>query len=175
MKIIPPVRAIRTHVQHLVAPPAAVFPLLCPVREGDWIEDWDPRWVASTSGVAERDCVFATAAEPADAVWYITRHEPAAGFIEMLKITPGVTACRLTIRLRATAAGCDAEIAYAHTSLGPRGDAFVASFTETFYRRFMQDWESRLNHYLLHGSPLIARGTPGSGQPGRADAPPASR
>jgi hypothetical protein len=148
MKIVTPKRATRTYTQRLAAPPAAVFPLLCPVREAEWIEGWDPLLVVSTSGVAEPDCVFTTSAKPNDAVWYITRHEPAAGLIEMLKITPGVTACRLTIRLRAADGGSEADVTYSHTSLGPEGDAFVTSFTDDFYREFMQDWESRLNHYL---------------------------
>lgn len=158
MKIVKPVRVTRTYTQRLVAAPAAVFPLLCPVREADWIEGWDPPLVVSSSGVAEDDCVFTTAAEPIDAVWYITRHEPAANCLEMLKITPTVTACRLTIQLRAAAGGCEADITYSHTSLGPAGDRFVASFTEEFYRRFMQDWEQRLNHYLRHGVALKATG-----------------
>ncbi len=158
MKIVPPNRVERRYVQHLAAPPAVVLPLLCPVREADWIAGWDPKLVVSASGVAEPGCVFVTPAEPADAVWVITRHEPEAGAIEMWKITPGLTACRLTIRLRATAAGCDADVRYAHTSLGPAGDAFVASFTADHYRAFMQDWEARLNHYLRHGCALEAAG-----------------
>jgi len=156
MKIVKPVRATRSYTQRLVADPTAVFPLLCPVREADWIEGWDPPWVASSSGFAEPDCVFITSAEPVDAVWYITRHEPATGFVEMLKITPGVTACRLTIQLRPAPGGSEAAITYSHTSLGPDGDAFVALFTEEFYRKFMQDWESRINYYLRHGTALKA-------------------
>jgi hypothetical protein len=155
MQIIPPVRAVRRYVQHLDGTPAQVFPLLCPVREADWIVGWDPPYVVSETGVAERDCVFVTRAEPVDAVWYITRHEADLGFVEMLKITPGVTACRLTIQLTATASGCDAEIVYAHTSLGAAGDDFVASFTEAFYAKFMRDWEARVNHYLKHGEALV--------------------
>jgi hypothetical protein len=152
MTIVPPKRATRTYTQRLIAGPDAVFPLLCPVREADWIDGWDPLLVATQSGVAERDCVFITAAEPLDAIWYITRHEPAAGFVEMLKITPTVTACRLTIQLRPVAEGSEADITYAHTSLGPKGDEFIASFTEASYRAFMQEWESQVNHYLRHGS-----------------------
>ena len=79
MKIVKPVRATRSCTQRLVAGPEDVFPLLCPVREADWIEGWDPPLVVSSSGVAEVDCVFTTSAKPTDAVWYITRHEPAAG------------------------------------------------------------------------------------------------
>lgn len=158
MKIIKPNRATHTYTQHLVAEPAAVFPLLCPVREVDWIEGWKPLLVISSSGLAEPDCVFTTAAQPTDAIWYVTRHDPHAGFVEMLKITPQVTACRLTIQLRAVTGGCEADIMYSHTSLGPQGDEFVASFTEAFYREFMQDWESRVNHYLRHGTALPATG-----------------
>ena len=155
MNIQPPNRIAHTYTQHLIAEPARVFPLLCPVREADWIEGWNPLQVFSHSGVAEADCVFVTAAEPADAIWYVTRHEPDAGVVEMLKITPGVTACRLRIRLHATADGCDASVTYLHTSLGtPQGDAFVAGFTAAHYEQFMRDWEARLNHYLVHGTAL---------------------
>lgn len=154
MNVVFPVRVSRAYTQSLVAPPERVFPLLCPVREADWIQGWDPLLVVSTSGVAEPDCVFVTPASPADAIWYVTRHEPAAGYLEMIKVTPEVTACRLTIRLRRTAEGCEADVAYTHTSLGPQGDEFVRGFTEASYVRAMQQWEARLNHYLVHDSAL---------------------
>jgi len=67
-----------------------------------------------------------------------------------------VTACRLTIRPRPTADGCEADVTYTHTSLGPQGDEFVASFTGEFFRRFMQEWETRIHHYHCHGSALAA-------------------
>lgn len=155
MQIRPPNRVTRSYVQRLSASPARVFPLLCPVREADWIEGWDPNLVITESGVAEPDCVFVTAAEPADAIWVITRHEPDR-LVEMLKISPGVTVCRLTIALRAAGAGCEAEVTYRHTSLGPAGDAFVAGFTEAHYVDFMRSWERRLNHYLVTGRALAA-------------------
>ncbi len=156
MQISQPRRVTRTYTQRLTAAPARVFPLLCPVREADWIEGWDPISVWSESGVAELDCVFTTPSDGGDAVWYITRHEPDAGVVEMLKITPGVTACKLVIKLTATASGTDAQVTYAHTSLGPDGDAFVDAFTSEYYGQFMRDWESRLNHYLTTGNMLLA-------------------
>lgn len=152
MKIIPARRVSRTYTQKLVGPPEAVFPLLCPVREADWIQGWDPLLVVSASRLAERDCAFVTAALPSNATWYVTRHEPDAGFVEMIKLTPSVTACRLTIQLRAAAGGSEADVTYCHTSLGAEGDAFVAAFTEDYYHEFMRDWEGRLNHYLRHGT-----------------------
>jgi hypothetical protein len=154
MDIQAPNRVTRRYTQRLVAEPSRVFPLLCPVREVDWIEGWDPRVVLSTSGVAEPDCVFVTRSEPIDAVWFVTRHEPEAGFVEMVKISPTVTACKLSIQLTAAAGGAEAVVTYSHTSLGPAGDAFVAGFTEELYEVFMRDWETRLNHYLRTGEAL---------------------
>jgi len=98
---------------------------------------------------------FVTATEPNDAIGYVTRHEADAGLVEMLKITPGVTACRLTVQLHATTAGCEAEVTYMHTSLGAEGDGFVAGCTAD-YAQFMCHWKARLNHYLRHGTSLPA-------------------
>lgn len=153
MRIESPKRVSRTYTQTLIGDPSKVFPLLCPVREADWIDGWDPVLVLSHSGVAELDCVFVTDAQPHNAIWYITRHEPNR-IVEMIKITPGVTACKLTIEVRANGSGSQATISYMHTSLGPDGDAFVDSFTEDYYDKFMRDWEARMNHYLKEGTVL---------------------
>ena len=154
MNIRQPNRVTHNYTQRLAGPPDMVFPLLCPVREADWIDGWNPVLVLSQTGLAEPDCVFVTPAEPHDAIWFVTRHEPARGFIEMIKITPAVTACKLTVRVRATGTGSEADVTYSHTSLGPQGDTFIASFTSEFYVAFMREWEERINHYLTHGVAL---------------------
>jgi hypothetical protein len=151
MQIIKPNRATHTYRQSLHAPPAAVFPLLCPVRETEWADGWLPDLVISCSGVAEPDCVFITPDKAGKAIWYITRHEPERWIVEMLKILPGVTACRLTVQLSENGDGCFADVTYSHTSIGPAGDDFVAKFTADYYRKFMQDWENELNHFLKMG------------------------
>jgi hypothetical protein len=154
MRITKPKRATHTYRQRLYAPPARVFPLLCPVREAEWANGWLPELIISSSGVVERDCVFITAEEPGKAVWYVTRHEPARWLVEMLKIVPEVTACRLEIRLSEDGDGCFADVTYSHTSMGVGGDEFVASFTADYYQGFMQTWEKELNHFLKTGSRL---------------------
>src|SRR5215468_6952814 len=121
MQITKPNRATHTYRQRLHAAPAKVFPLLCPVREAEWAEGWMPELVISSSGFAERDCVFTTSEKFGTAVWYITRHEPEKWFVEMLKILPGVTACRLEIQLSAHGDGCFADVTYSHTSISSAG------------------------------------------------------
>lgn len=153
MRVTQPRRVARTFTQRIAAAPAAVFPLLCPVREADWIEGWDPVVVFSESGVAEPDCVFVTGSGPDSAIWYITRREPDA-FVEMIRITPTVTACRLTIRLEVVPEGTHATVTYTHTSLGEAGDRFLDGFTQAAYDDAMRGWEARMNHYLATGALL---------------------
>jgi len=150
-----PNRVTHSYRQRLQAAPAKVFPLLCPVRETEWADGWMPELVISSCGAAERDCIFTTADKLGTAIWYITRHEPEGWFVEMLKILPGVTACRLEIRLSESGDGCFADITYSHTRLGPAGDEFVARFTSDYYQKFMQVWEKEINHFLTTGRRLI--------------------
>ena len=157
MDIQKPKRVTRSYTQRLCAEPNQVFPLLCPVREAEWLERWDPLTVLTNSGAAEVDCVFSTPASPHNALWYITRHEAAMGFVEMIKLTPEVTVCRLTIQLTPAPGGCEALVTYTNTSLGSEGDAFIEAFTEEHYTAFMRDWEERLNHFLRTG--CLLRGT----------------
>lgn len=157
MQIISPVRVTRSYIQKLVAPPETVFPLLCPVREVEWVQGWKPREVYSESGVAERDCIFVMPGEPADSIWMVTRYEPHRFQLDLVKITPGFTAGKIEIRLwQNSEGGSDAEITYSYTALSRAGGAFVSDFTAAQYQHFMRQWESELNHFLTTGEKLPA-------------------
>ena len=150
-----PQRIKHSYTQTLAAAPELVFPLLCPVREMDWTPDWDPVKVISQSGTAEKECMFITRAEPADAVWIITHHDPVAFTLEMYKVIPGHTVAKLEISL--TAAGTEtthADVSYEYTLLGEAGVGFLEGFTAAWYEQFMLEWERALNHYLKTGSKI---------------------
>lgn len=53
-------RASRNLVMHASVRPEKVLPLLCPIREYEWIEIWECEMIHSNSGYAELDCVFKT-------------------------------------------------------------------------------------------------------------------
>lgn len=150
-KIRRPNRARHSYTQSIKGPPEAVFALCCPVREIDWVPGWNPDWVVSDCGVAEQDCIFQTPADPFPAIWVISRHDPVDFRMEMFKITPGHTVCKLEISLDPDGEGTLARIAYQFTSLGPPGDDFIKEFTADWYENFMRGWESAMNHYLLTG------------------------
>ena len=68
-------RVSRSYCQTINANPNIVFPLLCPVREAEWLDEWSYNLIYSESGVAEEGCVFSTAYKgEKDTIWIITEH-----------------------------------------------------------------------------------------------------
>lgn len=144
-----PTRVSHSYTQHLEAPPHVAFPLLCPVRERDWVPGWDPAWVLSVSGVVEEDCVFATDDEHGRSVWVVTDHDPEQFTLRMYKITPGLVVTRLDIELHPLRdSATTAEVHYTYTALSEEGGVWVAERTADWYVRFMEEWERELNEYL---------------------------
>jgi hypothetical protein len=149
MQIIDPVRVRRSYTQKLRAKPSEVFPLLCPVREREWADGWDPITVYSNSGFAETDCIFLTGQENPESFWVITDFDPLRHRLEIVKVTPGMTVARITIRLTENESGnTDAEVTYMYTAISLEGEAFVKGYSQEFFDGFMQFSESSLNSFL---------------------------
>jgi hypothetical protein len=76
-----------------------IFPLLCPVREYEWIPGWRCEMLYSDSGVAERNAVFLRPeAFGKRAVWCCIVYEPPR-LIEYLVVLGLGMVTRLSIRL----------------------------------------------------------------------------
>ncbi len=151
-------RITRQYTQRIEAPPEAVFPLICPVREADWLAGWGEtlEMIHSDSGVAEEGCVFVTRppGQP-ETTWMITQHDPVLGIVEFVRVTSGLVATRLTIRVEATPRNTSSvHITYAFTPLNPAGRAFLAERPEAGFRQDMAWWERSMNHWLRTGETL---------------------
>jgi hypothetical protein len=135
------------------APPEEVFPLLCPVREADWVPGWQYRMIYSESGVAEDGCVFTTPNEAgSETVWMVTHYDPAAFTIAFAWVEPGMIATQLRIVLGPAPGGkTTAHIRYRYTGVSPAGNAVLDHYTPEWFRTKMQGWERALNHFLRHG------------------------
>jgi hypothetical protein len=155
MQVMQPLRVTHSYTQHLPYSAEAVFPLLCPVRERDWIETWNPSVVITGSGVAELHCTFTTESGDNAATWTVTRYEPPTA-IEFVKFGPGPAITHISIVVRAVGSSrCEADITYAITAL-PGGEHVVEAFGEENFRSFMETWQRRLEHYLGTGEMLRA-------------------
>ncbi len=154
MKIEKPIRVKRTYTQHLVGTPQAVFPLLCPVREVEWVNDWDPNIVISNSGIAELGCIFTIGSSDSEAIWIVRTYDPSNWKIDFLKIIPNVTVTDIEIKLEESGNKTLAHISYMVTSIGPKGIKLVQDYTEEYYVHFMKAWEEEINYFLKTGKKL---------------------
>lgn len=153
-------RAVTTHVQTIEAGPDAVFPLLCPVRESEWLDGWAGRPVHAESGLAEENGVYATdhAGESEPTIWLVTKRDPAAREIELVYFVPGLQVARLTLRVAEAAEGrSSVHVRYVRTGISEEGNRQVAeSTTPTRFGESMRHWEASMNHYLATGRRLKA-------------------
>ena len=153
MRVEKPNKVSRKFTQHLNSPATAVFELLCPVREADWVNDWRPKLVLSDSGHAEPGCIFITPGIPEDALWLMTEYDPEVFRLQITKMIPGVVVGQISISLAAAGDdGCTAEITYAYTSISDHGDRALEEFTDDHFKAFMEIWEKELNHFLSTGA-----------------------
>ncbi len=70
-------RITREYCMEINAEAKEIFPLLCPVREYDWIPHWRCRMLYSASGFAELGCVFQTELDDryGTETWLVICHE----------------------------------------------------------------------------------------------------
>ena len=148
-------RAVKRHTMNLIAPPAKVFPLLCPVREYDWIEPWSCDMVFSAGGLAENNAVFKTGfpAQGGHEIWVVSRFEKDRA-IEFIRLSPGLKVNRLDIALTDAGQGTRLEWTHTYTGLSEAGNQWIRGMTDDTFRAEKVAIETMLNHYLKTGTML---------------------
>jgi hypothetical protein len=149
-------RMVRTYRQTIDAPPDVVFPLLCPVRETEWLDGWEYTMIYSVSGLVEEGAVFTTS-NPGeeDTVWIVTCHDRGARLVEFARFTPGSKTCVLRIAVAPCGdARSHVDVSYTYTSTTPLGNAFLDGWTEQAFLGAVVFWEQSMNHFLKTGDRL---------------------
>jgi hypothetical protein len=144
-------RVTHQYTQTNCAPPETVFPLLCPVREADWVPGWQYRLIYSKSGVAEAGCVFLTQENERETTWIVTEYDPIAFRIAFVWVDPGMVTAQICIHLERSADATSAHIRYTYTGLSPEGNREMERYDEPWFRHKMQSWQAAINHYLRTG------------------------
>ena len=148
-------RKVKIYTMTLGAAPEAVFPLLCPVREHEWIEPWRCRMIYSRSGFAELDCVFQTdfPKDGSTDTWVVSRYQPPQ-LIEFVRVNT-LRTIRYTITLRPIGAGkTEAEWRQVVTALTEEGDRLFQQEPAEGYSAQMERLAEMLNHFLKTGERL---------------------
>lgn len=144
-------RITRSFSTPLSAAPDKVFPLLCPVREYEWLPTWQCELIFSQSGYAELGCVFTTDFNDGAGIetWVICTYEKQKkiGFIK----TGSHTTTRYEIMLTPAATGSIIEWQQELTSLDERGRQLIENISENAYQKKMAHINHLLEYYLKNG------------------------
>ena len=175
---------VRDFTQAIHGAPEAVFRLLCPVREGEWLDGWAEACtlVWSASGVAEPGCVFRTAGSGGpDATWVITTHDIAHRVVEFAQFVGDYSVVTLRIEVADAGSGSAVAIRYTATPIDVAGAAWVGhAYAQGAFDQRMRWWEQSMNHFLATGtmlraptagsesSPAVPRPSPSEGAPAPA-------
>ncbi len=152
---------VLSFTHELAADPDAIFPLLCPVREYEWIHDWRCELVHTTSGLVEPGCVFVTSYAPEGrTVWVTTRHDPAARAVEFVRVSAETLVTRMALRVAPRGAGSRLHIQYTLVALDGAGQAIVdrARATGLPHAEIARAIARRLEHFLSTGAMLTGDG-----------------
>ena len=132
---------------HAAAPPGDVFPLLCPVREREWVDGWEADVLHSASGLAEPGCVFvAYPGSDHAATFVVTRHEPPRA-IEFA-IFDGALVQTLLIELAPAAGGTDMTWTRAYTATTAEGNAWIEANVPAAVEARLGALEGMMGRYL---------------------------
>lgn len=145
------------YVQTNLGSREAVFPLLCPVREADWIDGWEYNMIYSKSGLAEQDCVFTTPHHSnIKTFWQITQYDKVLFAIEFVRVTPNENIVKINIQLEPiTIDTTRSIISYQYTGLNEEQNKLIETSLEASFKDSMSYWENAINHYLKTGEKLI--------------------
>jgi len=142
-------RTIKSYTMSLESNPEVIFPLLCPVREYEWIQPWQCEMIYTNSGIVELDCVFKTNFQedgPED-TWVVSYYEPPR-HIEFVRVN-SIRSIRYSIELtqqeNKTTQALWKQII---TGLNTEGDNFVASYKDEAYHEEMRTLEKMINHFI---------------------------
>ncbi len=133
-----------------------VFPLLCPVRETDWLDGWKYKMIHSKSGLIEKDCVFTTPHHGEfETVWQVTQYDTLNYRIEFLRVTPNENVAKISIQLeRINEHQTKAIIDYQYTALNEAQNEFINKELKQSFNKSMRWWEKSINYYLENGTML---------------------
>lgn len=158
MSVFKAKRVIQSCEVRILAPAARVFPLLCPVREFEWIELWSCDLIYSDSGVAEHNCIFQTdRVGEGKRTWVVSRYEPNKA-VEFVIFQQDLGVIKMDLYLSENGDGTsNLRVMYTITGLNKAGNAAIVDLPKDLIRQRWTLLETAMNHYLQIGEMLRSR------------------
>jgi ribosome modulation factor len=150
-------KLIRKYQQTIEGTKEEIFPLLCPVREKEWLQGWDYKMIYSESSFAEKGCIFETSNNYGSYHWIVTKHDKDIYEIQFIKIKTNDIYVIIDIELTEKSEKVTfCNIQYTFIPLGNEAaEIMFRENTEDVFNQHMKIWEDSLNYYLKHDKMLL--------------------
>lgn len=125
-----------------------VMPLLCPVKERDWVPGWEPLMLWSDSGVIETGCTYTTVDPLGVAIWQVLHYRPELGQIELMKVVADQVLTHIQLDVVSAPRGCKLKLNYRYTAVGDRGINYLRRFDDLKWQQFVERWQQGIERYL---------------------------
>jgi hypothetical protein len=148
-------RIVREGTMELKAGAGTVFPLLCPVKEEDWIDGWSDvcTLIYTDSGIAEEACIFETGIPGEDSeLWICSKYDPEKAEIEYIKHIAGTAIIKWSMAVRDVRGGSAIHAVYNATGWGGKGEAFIRHMAEKGIEQLFASLEQEINYYVTNGT-----------------------
>lgn len=143
-------RMIAEFSHDVKASPEKIFPLLCPIRELDWIPGWNCELIYSDSGFAENNCIFTTEfPDRGKGTYVISAYDPKQFIIQFVIFFPGFLVEKLDISIHQK----EDSLSVVHwrrtyTGLNDAGNRWVKHFVANMFQQRMQMIADAMSDYL---------------------------
>jgi hypothetical protein len=144
----PAVAAFRGEVP-VPAGPEEAFPLFSPEGERRWVPGWDPEILHPAGGDWREGQIFRTREAKEEAVWIVTRLDPARRQVEYHRVEPGRYVARIEVGCVSAAEGeTRAEVVYSFIGLSEEGNREIEAMTQEEYQVKMKRWTAWIKDCL---------------------------
>jgi hypothetical protein len=147
------VRIVKTHKMELCADARTIFPLLCPVKELDWIEGWDKicNMIYTESGIAEEGCIFETNKTPeGKSIWICNNYDLEKTKIEYIKHIIDKIIIKWSMEVKDESHNKSSIfVNYVVTSLTDEGNTYAKDYMEVTFPALMRGMEEGMNRYVI--------------------------
>lgn len=151
-----PKRITRAYRQTINTSPEKVFPLLCPVREAEWLDGWQYNMIFSESGLVEEGAIFSTPLKGEEnTIWIVTKHDRKTHTVEFTRFTHNSRTCILRIAVNSKEENSSyVDVSYTYTGITLAGNDFIDTFSESVFLEAVIFWEKSMNYFLETGGRL---------------------
>jgi hypothetical protein len=145
----------RNGVIHANASVEAVFPMLCPKREEEWIPGWECETLWSRSGYNEEGAIFRTV-KPygTELYWTTLRYDRRQRVVDFLITAPHLFVFRFLITLDVRGPGpLILTFMQTFTSVSEKGNAFLERYQADDFASRLRSLEEFMQRYLQNNRP----------------------